>query len=117
VCLKELKMSSAHLRQCPGITLMLMDLLPTPVRCGAGGMENDQAAWEEATSYAGELFKDVNGKLTPGQEWRLVVSDADRHELCAIRVQVAEDEVREPTMVFDRRRGLNGHNRSTGGTG
>jgi cytosine/adenosine deaminase-related metal-dependent hydrolase len=67
---------------------MLMDLLPTPMRCGAvrEELKNDHAAWQEATSYAGELFKDVNGKLTPGQEWRLVVSDADRHELCAIRV-------------------------------
>jgi hypothetical protein len=50
-------------------------------------LKNDHAAWEEATSYAGELLKDVDGNLMPGQEWRLVVSDVDRRELYVIHVR------------------------------
>jgi hypothetical protein len=50
-------------------------------------LKNDHAAWEEATSYAGELLKDVDGNLMPGQEWRPVVSDVDRRELYVIHVR------------------------------
>jgi hypothetical protein len=49
-------------------------------------LEGDEAAWKEATVYAGELFKDFDGRLTPGQEWRLVVSDANRNQLYVIHI-------------------------------
>ena len=35
-----------------------------------------EAAWKEATSYAGALFKDIDGKFRPGQNWSLEVADA-----------------------------------------
>jgi hypothetical protein len=34
-----------------------------------------EAAWHEATLVAGEIFKDVDGALRPGDEWRLEVTD------------------------------------------
>jgi hypothetical protein len=33
-------------------------------------LKNDEAAWHEATLVAGEIFKDVDGKFRPGQEWK-----------------------------------------------
>jgi hypothetical protein len=34
-------------------------------------LADDEAAWREATSYAGALFKDIDGKFRPGQEWSI----------------------------------------------
>jgi hypothetical protein len=34
-------------------------------------LPDDEAAWKEATEYAGELFKDIDGTFRPGQEWAL----------------------------------------------
>ncbi|MGM4886032.1 DUF6894 family protein [Tardiphaga sp. 604_B6_N1_1] len=48
--------------------------------------DNDQAAWHEATLVAGELFKDVDGDLTPGQSWKLEVLDERRRPLYVISV-------------------------------
>lgn len=36
---------------------------------------DDEAAWREATVYAGQLLKDGGGRLRPGQEWALEVAD------------------------------------------
>jgi hypothetical protein len=38
-------------------------------------MKDDEAAWKEATLVAGEIFKDIDGKFRPGQEWSLQVTD------------------------------------------
>lgn len=48
---------------------------------------SDDAAWQEAKEYAGELFKDVGGKLRPGGEWRLTVTDAVRKPLYIIHIK------------------------------
>jgi hypothetical protein len=42
------------------------------------------AAWVEATKIAGELFKDIDGKFQPGQEWSLEVTDTQRRPLYLI---------------------------------
>jgi hypothetical protein len=34
-------------------------------------LPDDKAAWVEATIIAGELFRDIDGKSQPGQEWTL----------------------------------------------
>jgi hypothetical protein len=49
-------------------------------------LPNDEAAWHEATIIAGELFKDIDGKFRPGQEWSLEVTDERRNSLYFIRV-------------------------------
>ncbi|MET3972454.1 hypothetical protein ACVWXN_000172 [Bradyrhizobium sp. i1.4.4] len=38
-------------------------------------LPDDEAAWREATVYAGQLFKDIDGKLRPGKEWGVEVTD------------------------------------------
>jgi hypothetical protein len=53
-------------------------------------LPHDEAAWREATIIAGELFKDIDGKFRPGQEWGLEVTDARRNPLYFIRVSAEE---------------------------
>lgn len=36
---------------------------------------HQQAAWEEATRTAGELIRDVDGRLKPGHDWRMEITD------------------------------------------
>ena len=33
------------------------------------------AAWAEATSACGEIIRDLNGALKPGDTWRMIVKD------------------------------------------
>jgi hypothetical protein len=49
-------------------------------------LPNDGAAWHEATLIAGELFKEIDGRFQPGQEWSLEVTDERRNPLYFIRV-------------------------------
>jgi hypothetical protein len=53
-------------------------------------LPDDQAAWTEATLIAGELFKDIDGKFQPGQEWSLEVADAERRSLYFINISARE---------------------------
>jgi hypothetical protein len=50
-------------------------------------LPDDEAAWKQATVTAGEIFKDVDGKFRPGQEWSLDVSDEKRRPLYSIVIQ------------------------------
>ncbi|HYD66150.1 MAG TPA: hypothetical protein VED21_11775 [Azospirillum sp.] len=36
---------------------------------------DDEAAWKAATLFAGDLFRDIDGKFRPGQEWSIEVTD------------------------------------------
>jgi hypothetical protein len=45
------------------------------------------AAWQEATRTAGEAIKDIDGKLQPGQEWKLEVTDEFANVLYVLRVR------------------------------
>jgi hypothetical protein len=49
-------------------------------------LPDDNAAWNEATIITGELFRDIDGKFQPGQEWTLEVSDAQRQLLYFISI-------------------------------
>jgi hypothetical protein len=53
-------------------------------------LPNDEAAWHEATLIAGELFKVIDGKFRPGQEWSLEVTDERRNPLYFIRVSAEQ---------------------------
>jgi hypothetical protein len=44
------------------------------------------AAWSEATRYAGEIIRDVDGRLQPDTEWRLDVTDQQGQPLYRIVV-------------------------------
>lgn len=49
-------------------------------------LSDDEAAWAEAMSYAGALFKDINVKLRPGKGWDLIVKDETGREIYQIRI-------------------------------
>jgi hypothetical protein len=47
---------------------------------------NKQLAWKEATVTAGQMIQSMNGKLLPGTEWRLEVTDEFANPLYVIHV-------------------------------
>ena len=46
----------------------------------------DEAAWRQVTLTAGELFKDIDGKFRPNQEWSLEVTNERRKPIYLIHV-------------------------------
>ncbi|MGC2084272.1 MAG: hypothetical protein WA702_13065 [Bradyrhizobium sp.] len=49
-------------------------------------LPDDEAAWKEATSFAGALIKDIDGEFRPGQEWSLEVTDDAGKSLYQIHI-------------------------------
>jgi hypothetical protein len=49
-------------------------------------LPDNEVAWKEATIIAGELFRNIDGELRPGQEWALEVADEQRKPLFLIRI-------------------------------
>lgn len=47
-------------------------------------LPDDQTAWREATIISGELFRELDGKFQPGQQWRLEVLGETRELLYVI---------------------------------
>jgi hypothetical protein len=43
-------------------------------------------AWLEAIRTTGQLLQDIDGKLTPGKEWRMEVTDESRNVIYVIAV-------------------------------
>jgi hypothetical protein len=38
-------------------------------------LPDENAAWIEATTACGEIIRDLNGHLKPGDTWRMIVRD------------------------------------------
>ncbi|WP_375304966.1 hypothetical protein WI560_22820 [Bradyrhizobium sp. A11] len=55
-------------------------------------LPDDEAAWREATRFAGELFKDIDGKFRPGEDWRLEVMTEARKPLYQIYISAKIQE-------------------------
>lgn len=53
-------------------------------------LRDKHAAWHEATIIAGELLRDIDGKLKPGKDLQLEVTDEFRNRLYMICI-IAED--------------------------
>ena len=49
-------------------------------------LPDKQAAWREATIVAGDTIRGLGGKLQPGREWRLEVTDEFANPLYVIHV-------------------------------
>ncbi|HLX16004.1 MAG TPA: hypothetical protein VKS24_12455 [Bradyrhizobium sp.] len=45
-----------------------------------------QAAWKEATVAAGQLLQNLDGKLQPGQDWQMEVTDEFANPIYVIHV-------------------------------
>lgn len=50
-------------------------------------LPNNEAAWAEATTIAGQLLRDLDGKLKPGQKLSIRVTDEANKPLYAIRIE------------------------------
>ena len=61
------------------------DIAPSPDDVGED-LPNDEAAWHEATIVAVQIFKDLDGKLRPNQDWTLDVADESRRPLFQIHI-------------------------------
>lgn len=49
-------------------------------------LPDKHAAWREATITAGQVLQDVDGKLTPGREWRMEVTDEFQTTLYVLHI-------------------------------
>jgi hypothetical protein len=49
-----------------------------------------RAAFREATRTAGEVLRDLDTALTPGQDWRLEVTDEFKKVIYVIRVNTEQ---------------------------
>jgi hypothetical protein len=49
-------------------------------------LSDQHAAWEEATVTAGRLLQSLDGKLQPGQDWEMEVTDEFANPLYLIHV-------------------------------
>ena len=49
-----------------------------------------QAAWHEATVTAGQIIQDLDGRLRPGKDWRMEVTDEFAKRLYVIHLYAEE---------------------------
>src|ERR1700710_3063023 len=49
-------------------------------------LRDNEAAWEEATLIAGELFYKIDGKFRPGQTWSLEVQNETNQPIFLLRI-------------------------------
>jgi hypothetical protein len=47
-------------------------------------LPDQHAAWKEATVMAGQMLQNIDGKLKPGHDWRMEVTDEFQNPLFAI---------------------------------
>jgi hypothetical protein len=52
-------------------------------------LPNDDAAWVEATTACGELLRDLNGHLKPGEHWSMQVKDENGNDLYLLEFRTA----------------------------
>jgi hypothetical protein len=53
-------------------------------------LPDKHAAWREATIVAGDTIRDLDGRLQPGREWRLEVTDEFANPLYVIHVSAEQ---------------------------
>jgi hypothetical protein len=77
--------SQGHFLGMPRYFFNVQNVPPTTGNTGEE-LPDDEAAWREATLFAGDLLKDTDGNYRPGQEWGLEVTDAKKRPICNIRI-------------------------------
>jgi hypothetical protein len=50
-------------------------------------LPDKHAAWKEATVTAGQMLQGIDGKLRPGHDWRMEVTDEFQNTLYALHIQ------------------------------
>ncbi|MET4037854.1 hypothetical protein ABIB94_009381 [Bradyrhizobium sp. JR7.2] len=49
-------------------------------------LPDKHAAWKEATVTAGQILQGIDGKLTPGHDWRMEVTDEFQNRLYVLHI-------------------------------
>ena len=49
-------------------------------------LPDKHAAWKEGTVIAGQILQDIDGKLRPGHDWRLEITDEFRNPLFVLHI-------------------------------
>ena len=49
-------------------------------------LPDKHAAWKEATVIAGQILQSLDGKLQPGREWRMEVTDEFANALYVLHI-------------------------------
>ena len=49
-------------------------------------LADQRAAWEEATISAGRILQSIDGKLRPGHDWKMEVTDEFRQRLFVLQI-------------------------------
>jgi hypothetical protein len=49
-------------------------------------LPDQHAAWREATIIAGRILQDIDGRLKPGHDWRMDVTDEFRNTLFVLHI-------------------------------
>jgi hypothetical protein len=49
-------------------------------------LPDKHAAWKEGTVIAGQILQDIDGKLKPGHDWRLEITDEFRNPLFVLHI-------------------------------
>ncbi|WP_445217007.1 DUF6894 family protein [Bradyrhizobium sp. Pa8] len=50
-------------------------------------LSDKHAAWKEATVTAGQMLQGIDGKLRPGHDWRMEVTDEFQNTLYVLHIQ------------------------------
>lgn len=50
-------------------------------------LRDKHAAWKEATVTAGQMLQGIDGKLKPGRDWRMEVTDEFQNTLYVLHIQ------------------------------
>ncbi len=50
-------------------------------------LPDKHAAWKEATVTAGQILQGIDGKLAPGRDWRMEVTDEFQNTLYVLLIQ------------------------------
>jgi hypothetical protein len=53
-------------------------------------LADNEVAWREATIIAGEIFREIDGALRPGEVWTLEVADENRKSVYFIDIKTRE---------------------------
>jgi hypothetical protein len=49
-------------------------------------LPDKHAAWKEGTVIAGQILQDIDGKLKPGHDWRMEITDEFRNPLFVLHI-------------------------------
>ncbi|AHY49533.1 DUF6894 family protein [Bradyrhizobium japonicum] len=50
-------------------------------------LRDKHAAWKEATVTAGQMLQGIDGKLKPGRDWRMEVTDEFQNTIYVLHIQ------------------------------